>query len=78
MRIKLLNERFYFFFICVRDIFFFPFGITYLAYGMVRSAVVGIQERADEPDEDESESADDVPFLVHDGDLGRRRRKRGM
>ena len=61
-----------------RDIFFFPFGITYLVYGMVRSAVVGIQERADEPDEDEIEAADDVPFLVQDGDLGRRRRKRGM
>ncbi len=61
-----------------RDIFFFPLGITYLAYGMVRSAVVGIQERGEEPDEDESESADDVPFLVRDGELGRRRRKRGM
>jgi CDP-diacylglycerol--serine O-phosphatidyltransferase len=62
-----------------RDIFFFPLGITYLAYGMVRSAVVGIQERGEEPDEDESESsADDVPFLVRDGELGRHRRKRGM
>ncbi len=61
-----------------RDIFFFPFGISYLAYGMVRSAVVGIQERGEEPDEDESEPADDVPFLVRDGELGRRRRKRGM
>ena len=61
-----------------RDIFFFPLGITYLVYGMVRSAVVGIQERGEEPDEDESESADDVPFLVRDGELGRHRRKRGM
>ena len=61
-----------------RDIFFFPLGITYLAYGIVRSAVLGIQERGEEPDEDESESADDVPFLVRDGELGRRRRKRGM
>ncbi len=61
-----------------RDIFFFPFGITYVVYGIVRSAVVGIQERAEEPEEDENEPDEDVPFLVRDGELGRRRRKRGM
>ncbi|HEX9632989.1 MAG TPA: CDP-diacylglycerol--serine O-phosphatidyltransferase [Gemmatimonadales bacterium] len=37
-----------------RDIFFFPLGLAYLTYGMVRAAVVGFLERGegDEPDDD--------------------------
>lgn len=41
-----------------RDIFFFPLGLAYLSYGMVRAAVVGFLERGDgdephgEPDDD--------------------------
>jgi CDP-diacylglycerol--serine O-phosphatidyltransferase len=31
-----------------RDIFFFPLGVTYLAYGLARAAVVGLQVRHDE------------------------------
>jgi CDP-diacylglycerol--serine O-phosphatidyltransferase len=41
-----------------RDIFFFPLGLAYLSYGIVRAAVVGFLERGDgdephgEPDDD--------------------------
>lgn len=30
-----------------RDIFFFPLGIAYLSYGLIRAAVVGVLERGD-------------------------------
>jgi CDP-diacylglycerol--serine O-phosphatidyltransferase len=30
-----------------RDIFFFPLGIAYLSYGLVRAVVVGVMERGD-------------------------------
>jgi CDP-diacylglycerol--serine O-phosphatidyltransferase len=33
-----------------RDIFFFPLGLAYLSYGLVRAAVVGFLERNDEGD----------------------------
>ena len=39
-----------------RDIFFFPLGLAYLTYGIVRAAVVGFLERGDadgEPDDDD-------------------------
>ncbi|HET7039921.1 MAG TPA: hypothetical protein VFH97_08530, partial [Gemmatimonadales bacterium] len=38
--------------IWARDVFFFPLGITYLSYGLVRAAVLGFLERGegDEPD----------------------------
>jgi CDP-diacylglycerol--serine O-phosphatidyltransferase len=38
-----------------RDIFFFPLGLAYLTYGVVRAAVVGFLERGDG-----NESADDL------------------
>lgn len=34
--------------IWARDIFFFPLGIAYLSYGMVRAALLGFLERGDE------------------------------
>ena len=34
-----------------RDIFFFPLGVTYLAYGIVRAAVVSLNERGDDDDQ---------------------------
>jgi CDP-diacylglycerol--serine O-phosphatidyltransferase len=34
-----------------RDIFFFPLGITYVSYGIVRAALVGFLERGDEEDD---------------------------
>ena len=43
-----------------RDIFFFPMGITYVAYGMARGAVLAIVERGDE----ESDEIDEHPQLV--------------
>jgi CDP-diacylglycerol--serine O-phosphatidyltransferase len=52
-----------------RDIFFFPLGITYLTYGLVRSAVEGFLERGDEP---EARSA----VVVHDIDAAGRVRRR--
>jgi len=65
-----------------RDIFFFPLGIAYLVYGIVRAAVVGILERGE--DEEEEADADsggepEVPFVVRDDEPPRRSvRKRGM
>ena len=45
-----------------RDIFFFPLGITYVAYGLARGAVLAFVERGDE-----EEDAEDQPRLVvHD------------
>lgn len=48
-----------------RDIFFFPLGLAYLTYGVIRWAVTAIGERSDEEDEDEDE--DDTELLLHDG-----------
>jgi len=36
-----------------RDIFFFPLGLAYLTYGLLRSAVVGFLERGDGNDDDD-------------------------
>jgi len=36
-----------------RDVFFFPLGIAYLSYGVIRAAVVGFLERGDGDDPDE-------------------------
>jgi CDP-diacylglycerol--serine O-phosphatidyltransferase len=45
-----------------RDIFFFPLGITYVTYGVVRGAVLGFLERGeDETDEEEAAG----PILVN-------------
>lgn len=46
-----------------RDVFFFPLGITYLTYGMVRAAVLGILERGDE-NEEASTQATHLPFVI--------------
>jgi CDP-diacylglycerol--serine O-phosphatidyltransferase len=56
-----------------RDIFFFPLGITYLAYGMVRAAVLGFVERGDDTDEVQQRTPH-VPFVIRAAD---RRRRRG-
>lgn len=60
-----------------RDIFFFPLGITYLAYGIVRAAVIGFVERGEEPPMPE-EVRDEMgyPHIVRDADGGKRRRRR--
>jgi CDP-diacylglycerol--serine O-phosphatidyltransferase len=43
--------------IWARDIFFFPLGITYLSYGLIRAAVVGFLERGDGDDSGEGPDA---------------------
>jgi CDP-diacylglycerol--serine O-phosphatidyltransferase len=56
-----------------RDIFFFPLGIAYLSYGLVRAAVVGFLERGDENGgRDGPESR--VPFVVRARERRQRRR----
>lgn len=53
-----------------RDIFFFPMGITYVAYGMARGAVLAVVERGDE----ESNEIDERPQLViHETDERQRK-----
>jgi len=47
-----------------RDIFFFPLGIAYVSYGIVRAAVVGFMERGDADQDEESTG----PALVEDTD----------
>jgi CDP-diacylglycerol--serine O-phosphatidyltransferase len=42
-----------------RDIFFFPLGIAYVSYGLVRAAVVGFLERGDGDDDDGDGSSGD-------------------
>jgi hypothetical protein len=37
-----------------RDIFFFPLGLAYLGYGLLRAAVVGFLERGEGIDEEEA------------------------
>lgn len=54
-----------------RDLFFFPLGITYLAYGMVRAAVLGIVERGEENGESLAR-APHLPFVIR-GRQGRER-----
>ncbi len=60
-----------------RDIFFFPLGITYLAYGLVRAAVVGFLERGEvavEGEDDEQQG--EYPQIVRDAEPRRKRRRR--
>ncbi|MDH3291049.1 MAG: CDP-diacylglycerol--serine O-phosphatidyltransferase [Gemmatimonadota bacterium] len=61
--------------IWARDVFFFPLGITYLTYGMVRAAVLGILERGEENGELHAE-ATDLPFVIRDRQSGDPRPKR--
>jgi CDP-diacylglycerol--serine O-phosphatidyltransferase len=51
-----------------RDIFFFPLGLAYLTYGLVRAAVEGFLERA----EDAAEGAGKAGLVIHDVDAGAR------
>lgn len=46
-----------------RDVFFFPLGITYLTYGVVRGAVQGFMERSEDADADPASAG---PALVDD------------
>lgn len=50
--------------IWARDIFFFPLGITYLAYGMVRAAAMGIVERSEDRGEDGDGRVHHLPFVI--------------
>lgn len=52
-----------------RDIFFFPLGLAYLTYGMVRAAVEGLRERGEEAADDEAGRAG---VVIHDIDPGAR------
>jgi CDP-diacylglycerol--serine O-phosphatidyltransferase len=50
--------------IWARDVFFFPLGIAYLTYGIVRATVTGVVDRADEGGEDGEETTPHRPFVV--------------
>ena len=60
------------FLIWSRDVFFFPLGITYMAYGIVRSAVLGIVERGDEGEDGERRAAS-IPFVLRTKERTQRR-----
>ncbi len=57
-----------------RDIFFFPLGIAYLSYGMMRAAVVGFLERSNGQDSRASKGA--IPFVVRAREHRKRRKAR--
>ncbi len=58
-----------------RDIFFFPLGIAYMSYGIVRAAVLGIVERGD--DRLEGVRSDrQLPFVIPGRERRRRRQRR--
>jgi len=57
-----------------RDIFFFPLGLTYMAYGFARAAVLGIVERAE--DEEPVAGEGQAPLVVHGTERPRRRFRR--
>jgi CDP-diacylglycerol--serine O-phosphatidyltransferase len=59
--------------IFARDVFFFPLGIAYVSYGMVRAAVVGFLERGDDEAAADGDAAG-RPHLVRDFRARRRRR----
>ena len=56
-----------------RDIFFFPLGIAYLSYGMVRAAALGFLERGDEVEEG-APRAIRLPFVIRAREHRRRKR----
>jgi CDP-diacylglycerol--serine O-phosphatidyltransferase len=68
-----VNLTFLAFGIWSRDIFFFPLGIAYLTYGMVRAAALGILERSDENDESPQRTPQ-IPFVIRAAERRRRRR----
>ena len=55
-----------------RDIFFFPFGIAYFAYGFIR-AVIGFLERSEDEDSAGARAQNDGPRVV--ADLSRREKR---
>ncbi len=55
-----------------RDVFFFPLGLAYLTYGMVRAAVLGILERGDENDESSTQGTH-LPFVIRNRESHGRR-----
>ncbi len=57
--------------IWARDIFFFPLGLAYLSYGLVRAAVLGLIERG----EDEA-AVREPPVVIHGLDDAARWRRR--
>lgn len=61
-----------------RDIFFFPFGIAYVTYGIIRAAVLGFLERGEENSTERGDGADGTSqsLRVHPGELNRRSRRR--
>jgi CDP-diacylglycerol--serine O-phosphatidyltransferase len=50
-----------------RDIFFFPFGIAYLLYGLVRAVVMAQAEATGDDAEEAEEAEGHVPFVVRGG-----------
>jgi CDP-diacylglycerol--serine O-phosphatidyltransferase len=71
----LVNLSFLAFAIWSRDIFFFPLGIAYLTYGMLRAAVLGFLERGEETTEEGALRPVRLPFVIRARE--RRRGKRG-
>jgi CDP-diacylglycerol--serine O-phosphatidyltransferase len=59
--------------IWARDIFFFPLGLAYLTYGLVRAAVEGLLERAEDAAEERARRA---AMVIHGMDPGTRARQR--
>lgn len=57
-----------------RDIFFFPLGLTYMSYGFVRAALLGIVERAE--DDEDAPGGTQTPLVVHGAERPRRRFRR--
>ncbi|MBI4421195.1 MAG: CDP-diacylglycerol--serine O-phosphatidyltransferase [Gemmatimonadetes bacterium] len=53
-----------------RDIFFFPFGIAYVSYGLLRAAVLAITESA------EARQQSETQLVLHDFELRERARRR--
>jgi len=60
-----------------RDIFFFPLGITYFAYGFGRAAVIGFMERGDDDESDQGDETATGPAIVTELKQSGRRRKPG-
>jgi CDP-diacylglycerol--serine O-phosphatidyltransferase len=56
-----------------RDIFFFPLGLAYLTYGLLRAAVEGLLERAEDAAEERARRAG---MVIHGTEPGARTRRR--
>jgi CDP-diacylglycerol--serine O-phosphatidyltransferase len=60
-----------------RDIFFFPLGIAYFAYGFGRAAVIGFMERGDDDESGQGGETATGPAIVTELKQSGRRRKPG-